>query len=58
MNLSQAADAIQAYVDTLNINKDVCACCNVTKYENFDEYRRYTELTAMIAKLRRLSNLD
>ena len=53
--LKEAADLIERYVETLNgTEKSVCPCCGLTKYENFDHYRRHLELTAMVNKLRRL----
>ena len=50
--LLQAADLIEQYVSKLNTGKSVCACCGLTKYENFAETQAHTELTAFIRKLR------
>lgn len=52
-NLVRAAALIEQYVSKLNTEKTTCPCCNVVKYENFDEYRSSVELTAVINKLRR-----
>jgi hypothetical protein len=54
-DLQAAAALIERYLNTLNgTEKSTCSCCGVAKYENFDNYRRHLELTAMVNKLRRL----
>jgi hypothetical protein len=53
--LTQAADLIEAFMQTLNIERDMCACCNVAKYADFEAYNQHKVLEAMVTKLRRMT---
>jgi len=55
--LIAAAALVNEYKETLNRTKNVCECCGVTKYENFNEAQSYVELSAIVTKLLRKAAL-
>ena len=56
LDLLDAAARIENYAQGLNINANICTCCNLTKYEDFGQHQTKVELDAMVAKLRRFAN--
>lgn len=50
--LIQAANLIDQHLETLNANSSQCECCGHTRYEDFNEFNRHKELSAMSRKLR------
>lgn len=57
-HLTAAAALVDAALPRLDHSSEVCACCGVTKYRNFQQALAHRELKALAAKLRRFAESD
>lgn len=57
-NLERAAQLIEEHISTLNTASSECACCGHRRYENFNEFNRHKEMSAMARKLRERYDLS
>ncbi len=53
--LEQARQAIEAVIDALNEQTDVCERCGVTHYQDRDEFQAAQSLRGIAEKLKRLA---
>ena len=56
--LIQAAELIEQHLTTLNTESAPCDCCGHMRYEDFNQYNRHKELTAIARKLRHRYSVD
>ena len=52
MNIETALKLIADYASKLDTRRDVCGCCNVTKYSNVTEARAHEAITAAVNRIR------
>lgn len=51
--LADALRDVEAYILTLDQSSTACECCNVVKYNNFEDYRAAQELSGAASRIRK-----